>query len=486
MKIINIFLFLILSINLFPQVLSEVNQLTYVDGDARNIFLPIFNYAKQIFFEVHKDNYSNIYSMVYNWENQEFDNLKAITNDSSMNINAALMGNILSFQTNKNGNWDIAYKIFSDSVWSETKYAANSSLDETQPALFSLYAFSSDDSIRIMYQMNNSIYLSTFRDSIFNSQLIFEGNDSVKYTQPTGVNLQRFFGSPETGRYIAAKKISGKENKLIYKYKNESNEWEEEKTIIENNDFDNARFMSYDWGVIDLIYESKDSNYKNIFFMNDWVNTKYANRFIDTLIGDLSDLRTSVIMIITKKNPLPKVEEQLLFTPHTFKYLINDSSFISISKYEDIGYNFGNTDTLIYTKVKNSSLALGAIDHGYTYYTIWEDSIDGHIQLFGTKSYNNFGDVNDPEIPAEFTLYQNYPNPFNPSTTIQFYNPHDSYIKLKVFNVLGEEVKKLADGFFKNGMNEINFHASDLPSGIYFYQLEGENFKQVKKMILLR
>ena len=160
--------------------------------------------------------------------------------------------------------------------------------------------------------------------------------------------------------------------------------------------------------------------------------------------------------------------------------------FISISKYLHLQYYYNYEDTLINTRVKNTRLALSTVDYGYTCYAIWEDSIDGHIQLFGSKSYNDFSDVNDPKIPDRFTLYQNFPNPFNPATTIRFYNPHYSYLKLNVYNILGEEIKRLVDGFVNSGFNEVKFNGADLPSGIYFYQIEGENFKQVNKMILLK
>ena len=90
------------------------------------------------------------------------------------------------------------------------------------------------------------------------------------------------------------------------------------------------------------------------------------------------------------------------------------------------------------------------------------------------------------KIPNSFALFQNYPNPFNPSTIIRFYNPQSSYLNLKVYNILGEEVKRLLDGFTNSGMHEIEFSGSSLPSGIYFYQIEGEKFKLAKKMILLK
>jgi Secretion system C-terminal sorting domain len=88
--------------------------------------------------------------------------------------------------------------------------------------------------------------------------------------------------------------------------------------------------------------------------------------------------------------------------------------------------------------------------------------------------------------PKEFTLLQNYPNPFNPITTIKYSLPIASIVKLIVYNTLGQTIKVL-DYEHKNAGNySINFNASDLPSGIYFYKLEAGQFSQIRKMILLK
>ncbi len=90
------------------------------------------------------------------------------------------------------------------------------------------------------------------------------------------------------------------------------------------------------------------------------------------------------------------------------------------------------------------------------------------------------------ELPVEFGLNQNYPNPFNPSTTIEFSIPYEGFYQVNIFNTLGEIVSVLADNKFQPGSHKLLFDASDLPSGIYFYQLTGHGFNQVKKMLLLK
>jgi len=89
-------------------------------------------------------------------------------------------------------------------------------------------------------------------------------------------------------------------------------------------------------------------------------------------------------------------------------------------------------------------------------------------------------------VPEEFVLYQSYPNPFNPSTTIKYSLPNSDIVSLKVFDILGREVAILLDEYKTAGSHAVEFNASGLASGVYFYQLRAQNFVETKKMILLR
>jgi len=89
--------------------------------------------------------------------------------------------------------------------------------------------------------------------------------------------------------------------------------------------------------------------------------------------------------------------------------------------------------------------------------------------------------------PNDFSLAQNYPNPFNPVTTIHYSLNNDGQASLKVYNIRGEEVATLFDKFQKAGKNlSIDYDASDLSSGIYFYQLEANGFSLTRKMVLMK
>jgi hypothetical protein len=89
-------------------------------------------------------------------------------------------------------------------------------------------------------------------------------------------------------------------------------------------------------------------------------------------------------------------------------------------------------------------------------------------------------------VPEKYSLSQNYPNPFNPSTTISFSIPKAGFVTLKVYNVLGEEVKSLVNHQLSAGSYDFDFDASDLSSGMYFYTIRTGDFSETKKMMLVK
>jgi hypothetical protein len=89
-------------------------------------------------------------------------------------------------------------------------------------------------------------------------------------------------------------------------------------------------------------------------------------------------------------------------------------------------------------------------------------------------------------LPNDYKLFQNYPNPFNPNTNIGFQIAGSGYITLKIYDVLGNEVETLVDDYKSAGKYEIELHAADLPTGVYFYRLTAGNFSETKKLLLMK
>lgn len=91
-----------------------------------------------------------------------------------------------------------------------------------------------------------------------------------------------------------------------------------------------------------------------------------------------------------------------------------------------------------------------------------------------------------PEVPKDFKLVQNYPNPFNPTTTIIYDLPKESTVKLKVFNSIGKEIRTLVNERQNAGRYTIDFDGSNLSSGVYYYSLTAGEYREVRKMVLLK
>ena len=119
-----------------------------------------------------------------------------------------------------------------------------------------------------------------------------------------------------------------------------------------------------------------------------------------------------------------------------------------------------------------------------------------NVNLVGTHQYfhNKFGDQvtavrenpNGVKLPTTYQISQNYPNPFNPTTQINYSVPKNSYVTLKVYNVLGQEVATVFAGNQKAGNYIATFDGNRLASGVYFYRLQAGSFSSVKKMVLMK
>ncbi len=114
----------------------------------------------------------------------------------------------------------------------------------------------------------------------------------------------------------------------------------------------------------------------------------------------------------------------------------------------------------------------------------------------GICSYRTTRDVWSPvgvspspletEIPKTFNLYQNYPNPFNPVTTIKFDIPKSSFVKIGIYNLIGQKVEEIREKEVKPGTYEYKWNAGSFASGIYFYKIETNSFTETKRMMLVK
>lgn len=141
--------------------------------------------------------------------------------------------------------------------------------------------------------------------------------------------------------------------------------------------------------------------------------------------------------------------------------------------------DYGNNWELIFTE--NSSRAFAH-----------DLKIEDNSLFIATNSYGLYGlqiptSVNEEtELVTTYQLHQNYPNPFNPTTKIKFSVPESEVVQIKVYDVLGKEMQTLLNEYKQSGSYEVEFDASNLPSGVYFYRMISGSYLETKKMILLR
>lgn len=115
------------------------------------------------------------------------------------------------------------------------------------------------------------------------------------------------------------------------------------------------------------------------------------------------------------------------------------------------------------------------------------EDLQNNVGLASEYASSIITDIKDEEtLSPDYNLIQNYPNPFNPTTTISYSIMKDDFVNIQVFDMVGQKVSTLVNEYQHRGSHEIIFDASNLASGIYFYQIRSGNFSAVRKMILLK
>jgi hypothetical protein len=166
-----------------------------------------------------------------------------------------------------------------------------------------------------------------------------------------------------------------------------------------------------------------------------------------------------------------------------FHTVIKSGTNFGIIEYQ-FGVTYPGYDTI---NGGNANILNEPAQYGYYHTLVISDVLDsinyparfGGWPPIGVESLDNL-------IPDRFLLEQNYPNPFNPSTKIRYSIPEYSFVTLRVFNLLGEEIETLVNGEQPAGVYEATFDASRLTSGVYLYTLKTESTSLTKKMILIR
>lgn len=236
-------------------------------------------------------------------------------------------------------------------------------------------------------------------------------------------------------------------------------------------------FLNHD-GNIKYIFNNFAHSAK-LMESNDWGATWTDKGLIDS--------RKYVYIAFSRIKPIAPLFSESYYV----KLLLDDNGDLVFYVSQDLmNWQDGGTINSESASIDYAGTYIDLVVDGVNKYlaTAWIDNRTGNSEIFYAK-------VDLPElvsvesetgIPTEFTLMQNYPNPFNPSTTIQFALPKAEVVSLKIYNILGEEVAELVNREMDAGIQSINYDASNLGSGIYFYQIKAGSFVDVKKMLLVK
>jgi PKD repeat protein len=189
--------------------------------------------------------------------------------------------------------------------------------------------------------------------------------------------------------------------------------------------------------------------------------------------------------------------------PSSIDHLVIEPSVATVSPGQRIDFNargvdrFGNIFNVVGANLGWHCVpsSIGIIDSRTGIFTAGEGAGVGYIIAVVSRSLR-FGDseasanrsvkiVVASATPTQFALHQNHPNPFNPETIIRFDLPHTTWVRLTVYNLVGQSVASLVDQVMEKGNHEVVWRPAGPPAGIYIYRLESDGFEEARKMLLL-
>ncbi|MCL4550040.1 MAG: right-handed parallel beta-helix repeat-containing protein [Bacteroidetes bacterium] len=173
---------------------------------------------------------------------------------------------------------------------------------------------------------------------------------------------------------------------------------------------------------------------------------------------------------------------------------VKSSSYLNYDVEFSKNSDFSNSTVV--RDIPEKVTSLNGLDKNSTYYwRVLSKNSTGSVSNYSQTASFNTGTTTDVKedqvVPTEFSLLQNYPNPFNPTTIIKFSIPNSQFVTLKVYDMLGREVKTLISQEMNAGTHTINWNAdnnlgSKISSGMYVYRITAGNFVSTKKMVLIK
>lgn len=223
---------------------------------------------------------------------------------------------------------------------------------------------------------------------------------------------------------------------------------------------------------------------------------------LDTTIGQIAD--SAYGFSYSAPDEYWKNREARIFIGTCFPGYIDTSSYTAVGGIDDYGFlyqgesgdnvqRYASIDSAkyAYTYSKDTSKSQYTVKYDINGFSVSYESSSWQVHAMATVLFRPLSNItgvkNKKSItPLTFALSQNFPNPFNPSTTIEYQIPKQSHVILKVFDILGNQIKELVNKDETAGKYTVIFNASKLSSGVYFYRIEAGSFEESKKLILIK
>jgi len=239
-----------------------------------------------------------------------------------------------------------------------------------------------------------------------------------------------------------------------------------------------------------VLFAVPESGYMPTFYHENGIQTNMWQEATTLTLEDNSNL-TGINFVLTE---LPLFTEHL---PTNIFGVVRDEEELPLSDALISVYNPQNELVNYSVTDESGEFNVGGLEPGSykvtcsAYGLLYEEKSEIEVNIDGndpglTFTVDEVVSVENNNTPVEFNLAQNYPNPFNPTTTISFTIKEQTSAELKVYDILGAEIKTIINDQFNPGNYQVNFDATDLPSGIYIYQLKTNRFIQSRKMLLMK
>ncbi len=400
---------------------------------------------------------------------------------------------LIVWEANGSGFWDLFSVLYENGQFKAFRQITGYPARDRNPALFNDL---------LVWERDSSIYFSRFsmNDSTWSPEFLI---DSSGCSQPTVAYI--WFGYQYASPMVAYRKRVGNSTHIFVRVK------ENDQTWIDPQDFspagENGAPVFSRGNDAPLLWQYKSRNDWNIKWYSFWMQTSDSLQFST---ADETHPDGLTFPLITGAG-----NEQ--FGGPMFITFASDSTgdpeiFAHYNPFDySASYNISQHSGQDIHPVFSSGAWYEATVYDIRFWVAWEREENNNWQIYGCYSELMMGGIGDGESKFAVSprLEQNYPNPFNPSTTIRFYLPRTSRVRLEIFDILGRKIRTLVDGVRPAGEYRVTWDGTDgsarqLSGGVYFYRLivngsslnspsakgpsksSGQGFVRIRKMMLLK